>query len=190
MALTVWFYEHTHGNVPAFVYDPSFKLVNKDVFPRVLKWGTRNYKHEGTYKSLLNVNGLFQSLSCLEPVSNEEALLISPLEEGSTPKLAAKDREIQQLREQVPFTHIMPIRSVLFKDVIARDVINPDHIDVEFDSIGGLEAVKQALIELVIIPLKRPKLFVGQLLSPQKGVSEPVVAMDLSKQDLDGSMTY
>ncbi|KAJ6874544.1 hypothetical protein NC652_034288 [Populus alba x Populus x berolinensis] len=35
-----------------------------------------------------------------------------------------------------------------YEDVIACDVINPDHIDVEFGSIGGLEAIKQALYEL------------------------------------------
>ncbi|KAG9443525.1 hypothetical protein H6P81_014865 [Aristolochia fimbriata] len=101
MALMVWFYEHTHRNVPAIVYDPSFKLVDKEVFPRVLKWGTRNHKHEDTYKSLLNANRLFQSLSCLQPISNEETSYISPLEEGSTPELAVKDRENQQLREEV-----------------------------------------------------------------------------------------
>jgi len=56
-------------------------------------------------------------------------------------------------------------------DVIACDVINPDHIDVEFDSIGGLEAIKEALYELVILPLRRPELFSdGKLLGPQKGV--------------------
>ncbi|GMN44343.1 hypothetical protein TIFTF001_013544 [Ficus carica] len=59
----------------------------------------------------------------------------------------------------------------LVEDVIACDVINPDHIDVEFDSIGGLEAIKQALYELVILPLRRPELFAyGKLLGPQKGV--------------------
>ncbi|KAK4741763.1 hypothetical protein SAY87_025351 [Trapa incisa] len=58
-----------------------------------------------------------------------------------------------------------------YEDVIACDVINPDHIDVEFDSIGGLEAIKQALFELVILPLRRPDLFShGKLLGPQKGV--------------------
>ncbi|KAF7132949.1 hypothetical protein RHSIM_Rhsim09G0208100 [Rhododendron simsii] len=58
-----------------------------------------------------------------------------------------------------------------YEDVIACDVINPDHIDVEFDSIGGLESIKQALFELVILPLKRPQLFShGKLLGPQKGV--------------------
>lgn len=42
---------------------------------------------------------------------------------------------------------------------------------MEFNSIGGLDAIKQALCELVILPLKRPDLFNhGKLLSPQKGV--------------------
>jgi SpoVK/Ycf46/Vps4 family AAA+-type ATPase len=59
----------------------------------------------------------------------------------------------------------------LSQDVIACDVINPDEIDVEFDSVGGLDEVKQALYELVILPLRRPELFAyGKLLSPQKGV--------------------
>ena len=50
-------------------------------------------------------------------------------------------------------------------------MINPDHIDVEFGSIGGLETIKQSLYELVILPLKRPELFAyGKLLGPQKGV--------------------
>uniref|UniRef100_A0A5B6ZAL4 Putative ATPase family AAA domain-containing protein 1 n=1 Tax=Davidia involucrata TaxID=16924 RepID=A0A5B6ZAL4_DAVIN len=63
------------------------------------------------------------------------------------------------------------IQTTPYEDVIACDVINPDHIDVEFDSIGGLEAIKQALCELVILPLRRPELFShGKLLGPQKGV--------------------
>uniref|UniRef100_A0A1D1ZDZ7 ATPase family AAA domain-containing protein 1 n=1 Tax=Anthurium amnicola TaxID=1678845 RepID=A0A1D1ZDZ7_9ARAE len=63
------------------------------------------------------------------------------------------------------------IQTNQYEDVIACDVINPDHIDVEFDSIGGLESIKQALYELVILPLRRPELFAhGKLLSPQKGV--------------------
>ncbi|KAK4403695.1 ATPase family AAA domain-containing protein 1 [Sesamum angolense] len=58
-----------------------------------------------------------------------------------------------------------------YEDVIACDVVNPDHIDVKFDSIGGLDAIKQALYELVILPLRRPELFAhGKLLGPQKGV--------------------
>ncbi|XP_062120017.1 uncharacterized protein LOC133834424 [Humulus lupulus] len=63
------------------------------------------------------------------------------------------------------------IQTNSYEDVIACDVINPDHIDVEFDSIGGLESIKEALYELVILPLRRPDLFShGKLLGPQKGV--------------------
>ncbi|CAM8887851.1 unnamed protein product [Rhodiola kirilowii] len=58
-----------------------------------------------------------------------------------------------------------------YEDVIACDGINPDHIDVEFDSIGGLDKIKQALFEIVILPLRRPDIFSsGKLLGPQKGV--------------------
>ncbi|XP_075496627.1 uncharacterized protein LOC142533669 [Primulina tabacum] len=58
-----------------------------------------------------------------------------------------------------------------YEDVIACDVVNPDEIDVKFDSIGGLDAIKQSLYDIVILPLRRPELFSqGKLLSPQKGV--------------------
>jgi len=59
----------------------------------------------------------------------------------------------------------------VYEDVIASDVANPDHIDVTFNSIGGLEDVKRSLYELVILPLVRPELFArGKLLQPAKGV--------------------
>jgi ATP-dependent 26S proteasome regulatory subunit len=36
-----------------------------------------------------------------------------------------------------------------------------------FESIGGLESIKQALYELVILPLRKPELFShGKLLGP------------------------
>ena len=51
--------------------------------------------------------------------------------------------------------------------MIACDVINPDDIDVTFETIGGLENVKEALYDLVILPMKRPNLFAhGKLLGP------------------------
>ncbi|KAH7538290.1 uncharacterized protein LOC107414902 [Ziziphus jujuba] len=63
------------------------------------------------------------------------------------------------------------IQTNSYEDVIFGDVINPDHIDVEFNSIGGLKKIKQALFELVILPLRRPDLFShGKLLGPQRGV--------------------
>ncbi|XWS38168.1 hypothetical protein CRYUN_Cryun19dG0107100 [Craigia yunnanensis] len=58
-----------------------------------------------------------------------------------------------------------------YEDVIIGDVVNPDHIGVEFESVGGFDRIKEALYELVILPLKRPELFAyGKLLGPQKGV--------------------
>ncbi|GMJ00464.1 hypothetical protein like AT4G27680 [Hibiscus trionum] len=65
-----------------------------------------------------------------------------------------------------PLIHTDP-----YEDVIVGDVVNPDHIDVEFVSVGGFDRIKEALYELVILPLKRPELFAyGRLLGPQKGV--------------------
>ncbi|KAH9603587.1 hypothetical protein KSS87_015963 [Heliosperma pusillum] len=58
-----------------------------------------------------------------------------------------------------------------YEDIIACGVINPNDIDVDFNSIGGLEKIKQTIAELVILPLTRPDLFAhGRLLGPQKGV--------------------
>ncbi|PWA70659.1 P-loop containing nucleoside triphosphate hydrolases superfamily protein [Artemisia annua] len=44
-------------------------------------------------------------------------------------------------------------------NVIASNVINCDHIDVELNFIEGLEAIEQSLYELVILPLRRHGLF-------------------------------
>lgn len=55
--------------------------------------------------------------------------------------------------------------------MIAGDVVNPDDIKVEFQSVGGFDRIKEALYELAILPLKRPELFAyGKLLGPPKGV--------------------
>ncbi|CAI7873956.1 unnamed protein product, partial [Closterium sp. NIES-54] len=63
------------------------------------------------------------------------------------------------------------IETNMYEDVIANDVINPQDIHVTFDSIGGLQHVKESLHDLVILPLQRPELFAqGRLLRPQKGV--------------------
>eukprot|EP00249_Psilotum_nudum_P007697 c20757_g1_i1 orf=231-1370(-) len=58
-----------------------------------------------------------------------------------------------------------------YENIIACDVVNLDDINVTFDSIGGLESVKQSLHELVILPFQRPELFShGKLLCRQKSV--------------------
>ncbi|XP_042449710.1 outer mitochondrial transmembrane helix translocase-like [Zingiber officinale] len=87
------------------------------------------------------------------------------------PNRAASKKALEHKKEISKRLGRPLINTNQYEDVIACDVINPDHIDVEFESIGGLEHVKQALFELVILPLCRPELFSqGKLLSPQKGV--------------------
>ncbi|AQK80941.1 P-loop containing nucleoside triphosphate hydrolase superfamily protein [Zea mays] len=87
------------------------------------------------------------------------------------PNRAASQKAQQQKKEIAKRLGRPLVSTTPYEDVIACDVINPDSIDVEFDSIGGLDKVKQALYELVILPLRRPELFAsGKLLSPQKGV--------------------
>ncbi|KAH7692697.1 Adenosinetriphosphatase protein [Dioscorea alata] len=87
------------------------------------------------------------------------------------PNRAASKKALEQKKEIAKRLGRPLINTNQYEDVIACDVINPDHIDVEFDSVGGLDHIKQALYELVILPLRRPELFAhGKLLSPQKGV--------------------
>ncbi|WJX34302.1 hypothetical protein P8452_22427 [Trifolium repens] len=102
------------------------------------------------------------ALSCLVLVTGLQYL--DPNRESSKKALEHKKEIAKRLGRPL-------INTNSYEDVIACDVINPDHIDVEFDSIGGLATIKEALFELVILPLKRPDLFsYGKLLGPQKGV--------------------
>ncbi|KDP30316.1 hypothetical protein JCGZ_18153 [Jatropha curcas] len=87
------------------------------------------------------------------------------------PNREASKKALEQKKEIAKRLGRPLIQTNPYEDVIACDVINPESIDVEFDSIGGLETIKQALYELVILPLRRPELFShGKLLGPQKGV--------------------
>ncbi|PKA50235.1 Katanin p60 ATPase-containing subunit A1 [Apostasia shenzhenica] len=87
------------------------------------------------------------------------------------PNRAASRKALEQKKEIAKRLGRPLVQTNQYEDVIACDVINPDHIDVEFDSVGGLDNIKQALFELVILPLRRPELFAhGKLLRPQKGV--------------------
>ncbi|KAF5190860.1 Atp-dependent zinc metalloprotease ftsh [Thalictrum thalictroides] len=58
-----------------------------------------------------------------------------------------------------------------FEKKLLADVIPPNDIGVTFDDIGALDNVKDALKELVMLPLQRPELFCkGQLTKPCKGI--------------------
>lgn len=53
---------------------------------------------------------------------------------------------------------------------VAGDLVNPRSLDMGFAEIGGLDEIKGALEELIILPLRRPDLFAGRLLSASKGI--------------------
>ncbi|KAH9310527.1 hypothetical protein KI387_025562, partial [Taxus chinensis] len=58
-----------------------------------------------------------------------------------------------------------------FEKILLSEVIPPDELGVTFDSIGALDNVKEALRELVMLPLQRPELFAkGQLRKPCRGL--------------------
>ncbi|KAL8160498.1 hypothetical protein V2J09_002035 [Rumex salicifolius] len=87
------------------------------------------------------------------------------------PNREASKKAVEQKKEIAKRLGRPLIHTNSYEDVVACDVINPAHIDVEFKSIGGLESIKQAVFEMVILPLKRPELFAyGKLLGTPKGV--------------------
>ncbi|GMH29587.1 hypothetical protein Nepgr_031430 [Nepenthes gracilis] len=57
-----------------------------------------------------------------------------------------------------------------FERRIRPEVIPPNEIGVTFSDIGALDEIKESLQELVMLPLRRPDLFVGGLLKPCRGI--------------------
>ncbi|KAH3757303.1 AAA-type ATPase family protein [Pelomyxa schiedti] len=58
-----------------------------------------------------------------------------------------------------------------FEKRVLSDVIPPEEVNLSFDDVGALEDVKEALKELVMLPLQRPELFrKGNLTKPCKGI--------------------
>lgn len=83
----------------------------------------------------------------------------------------AASKQAAQRKKEIKQRLGRTVQTNTYEDVIACDVINPDHLSVSFDKIGGLNAIKERLYELVILPLRRPDLFArGNLLKPVKGV--------------------
>uniref|UniRef100_A0A0D3AMM8 AAA+ ATPase domain-containing protein n=1 Tax=Brassica oleracea var. oleracea TaxID=109376 RepID=A0A0D3AMM8_BRAOL len=57
-----------------------------------------------------------------------------------------------------------------FEERIRSEVIPANEIGVKFADIGSLDETKDLLQELVILPLRRPDLFKGNLLKPCRGI--------------------
>ncbi|KAL8253799.1 hypothetical protein R6Q59_032020 [Mikania micrantha] len=57
-----------------------------------------------------------------------------------------------------------------FEKRIRPEVIPASEIGVTFSDIGALDDIKESLQELVMLPLRRPDLFIGGLLKPCRGI--------------------
>ncbi|XP_023551768.1 peroxisomal biogenesis factor 6-like [Cucurbita pepo subsp. pepo] len=76
--------------------------------------------------------------------------------EGETAVPAAKAPEVQPDNE--------------FEKRIRPEVIPANEINITFSDIGAMEEIKDSLQELVMLPLRRPDLFLGGLLKPCRGI--------------------
>ncbi|KAG2608507.1 hypothetical protein PVAP13_4NG323600 [Panicum virgatum] len=86
------------------------------------------------------------------------------------PNRAASQKAAQQKKEIARRLGRPLVSTTPYEDVIACDVINPDSIDVEFDSIGGLDHVNSALRARHPAPAPPGALRLRQAPQPQKGV--------------------
>ncbi|XP_024376047.1 uncharacterized protein [Physcomitrium patens] len=86
------------------------------------------------------------------------------------------ERAITRLREQenrnsANFVDYKALAEDEYEKALLSAVIPPEEVGVKFDDVGALENVKDALRELVMLPLQRPELFLkGNLTKPCKGV--------------------
>lgn len=64
----------------------------------------------------------------------------------------------------------MPLTVVMMMQIIAREVVNPDLIDVTLDDIGGLDHIIDDLRRNVITPMLQPQHFRTSLLRQKRGV--------------------
>jgi len=53
---------------------------------------------------------------------------------------------------------------------LAHNIVLPEQIGVSFEDIGGLEAVKDDIVQMIVLPFVRPDLFQNPLLSVPKGI--------------------
>jgi ATPase family AAA domain-containing protein 1 len=63
----------------------------------------------------------------------------------------------------------LPSTLTRYESLMAEDVLDPSDISTKFADIGGMNAMKQELWELAILPLRRPDLFASSKLLSQPG---------------------
>lgn len=105
--------------------------------------------------------------SCLLPSVKGERLCL-PRE---SLEIAVSRLKSQETISRKPSQSLKNLAKDEFESNFISAVVPPGEIGVKFDDIGALEDVKNALNELVILPMRRPDLFShGNLLRPCKGI--------------------
>ena len=90
---------------------------------------------------------------------------------GCTQDLHFYSHKSSSLTGRTPTPAPHPFQDNEFEKRIRPEVLCPSAVGVTFASIGALAHVKEALRELVMLPLQRPELFKkGGLLQPCKGI--------------------
>jgi SpoVK/Ycf46/Vps4 family AAA+-type ATPase len=106
-------------------------------------------------------------LCLFEPLLVDGKLMIP---HTSMERAMARMRE-QENRKAINLVDYKAVAEDEYEKALLSAVIRPDEVGVSFDDIGALENVKDALSELVMLPLQRPELFTkGNLAKPCKGV--------------------
>lgn len=105
--------------------------------------------------SLTFAISFFMALRMINSINNIQRP--GRISKSSVKKLESKIKKVQVSSPHVELTET--------EMQIAEEIIDPDSIDVTFEDIGGLEEVKTALHELLILPVRRPELFVNKKLS-------------------------
>ncbi|KAJ4951110.1 hypothetical protein NE237_027942 [Protea cynaroides] len=105
--------------------------------------------------------------TCLLPSIKGEKLNV-PRESVEIAILRLREQEMISTK---PSQNLKNLAKDEFETNFVSAVVSPDEIGIMFDDIGALEDVKRTLNELVILPMKRPELFLhGNLLRPCKGI--------------------
>lgn len=105
--------------------------------------------------------------SCVHPAIKGNRLIL-PRESLEVAIVRLKEQEAVSQETSLNFKNLA--RDDYERNFVSA-VVPPGEVGVRFDDVGALEDVKDALNELVILPMRRPELFSrGNLLRPCKGI--------------------
>ncbi|KAJ6740621.1 AAA ATPASE putative-RELATED [Salix purpurea] len=90
---------------------------------------------------------------------------------GSLEIAIVRLKEQETISEKAIHENLKNLAKDEYESNFVSAVVAPGEIGVKFNDVGALEEIKKALNELVILPMRRPKLFShGNLLRPCKGI--------------------